>query len=356
MRAFVDRPDETGMIVDLGFRAVIDRLPGYLTIQDRSFNITFTNKHFRDDFGEGIGSPCYTVYKGRSEICETCPAQKSFRDKIVHLSEEDVQLATGETAHLIVYSAPILDAFGNVAAVIEMSTNITGVKKVQKELTFLGQSIAILSHDIKNILEGLQGGAYVVDEGIKDGNIELAGKGWNIVKRNIADILRLSQNVLLSAKKRDLKYQKVSPANIVRDVVDLFKDKSEAMDIKLKCRANPALPIVKLGGMRRVLSNLISNALEACKKDSSKDSHIVEVSADFHDKDHFMFQVEDNGAGMGEVVRDNIFKEFFSTKGLDGTGLGLLVVDKIVKEHGGRIEVLTAPGKGSTFRIILRMR
>ncbi len=80
------------------------------------------------------------------------------------------------------------------------------------------------------------------------------------------------------------------------------------------------------------------------------------MRADFHDKFYFKFEVEDNGVGMDDDAQVNIFKEFFSTKGSEGTGLGLLVVDKIVKEHGGWVEVLTAPGKGTTFRVILRMR
>ena len=346
------------MILDLGYRAIIDLLPCYLSIQDRSLHILFANQNFREDFGEGVGRPCHEVYKRSPEICESCPVQKSFGDKKVHISEEDVRLSSGEVAQLIVYSAPILDVSGAVAAVIEMSTNITRVKEMQKELIFLGQSIAILSHDMKNILEGLQGGAYVVDEGLKDGDMGLTGRGWDIVKRNIAEISSMAQNILFSSKKRNLNHQEVSPDKIIRDAVDLFQGKAGVMGVRLECRANPALPSVNLdsSSMSRVLNNLIWNALEACKKDSSKDTHSVIVRADFHDKFSFMFEVEDNGVGMDEVARKNIFKEFYSTKGSDGTGLGLLVVDRIIKEHGGRIEVLTAPGKGSTFRVILKMK
>jgi signal transduction histidine kinase len=69
-----------------------------------------------------------------------------------------------------------------------------------------------------------------------------------------------------------------------------------------------------------------------------------------------MIEVEDDGIGMDDSTCEKIFTQFFSTKGTDGTGLGLMVVHDIVKEHGGRIEVLSAPGKGSTFRIIFPFR
>jgi len=352
------RPDNSGIIAELGFRAILDLLPCYLSIQNRSLQILFTNENFRKDFGEGVGKLCHMAYKGSSEICKSCPVQKSFKDRKVHISEEDVHLSNGETAQLVVYSAPILDVSGNVSAVIEMSTNITQVKEIQKELAFLGQSLAILSHDIKNILEGLQGGAYVVDEGIKDGDMKLAGKGWDIVKRNIGEISTIAQNILYSSKKRDPKVQKVSPDALVKDVAGLFVEKSMALGIKLKHRSNPALPMVNLDptNIRRMLHNLIWNALEACKKDKKKHTHTVIVRVDFHDRFHFKFEVEDNGVGMAEEAKENIFKEFFSTKGSEGTGLGLMVVDKIAKEHGGWVEVMTAPGKGTTFRVILRMR
>jgi signal transduction histidine kinase len=65
--------------------------------------------------------------------------------------------------------------------------------------------------------------------------------------------------------------------------------------------------------------------------------------------------VEDNAQGMNKETQDNLFKEFFSSKGDSGTGLGLMVVDRIVNNHKGKIEVLSKKGKGSLFRIIFRL-
>ena len=70
----------------------------------------------------------------------------------------------------------------------------------------------------------------------------------------------------------------------------------------------------------------------------------------------FMFEVADNGIGMDQATQQNIFDEFFSTKGSGGTGLGLAVVEKVVNKHGGRVEVNSAPGKGSRFTMIFRLQ
>ncbi len=345
-------------LLDIGYRGIIDLLPCYLSIQDRSMNILFANENFRKDFGEGVGRPCHQVYKGSDDICGSCPVRESFEDKEVHLSEETVHLSHGEVSQLIVYSVPVLDLLGNVQAVMEMSTNITKVKKLHRELAFLGQSIAVLSHDMKNMLEGVQGGSYVLEEGLKDGDIALATRGWDIVKRNIGEISNIAQNILFSAKEREIECLEVSPGEIIKDTVAFFREKAAAMNIELAHYSDPALLSVDLdpASMRRVLSNLIWNAMEACKQDKSKDSHKVTIRAGFHDRFCCNFEVEDDGIGMDESQIESIFEEFYSDKGSDGTGLGLFVADRIVRQHGGRIEVLSSPGKGSTFRVILPMK
>lgn len=339
-------------------RELTDLLPCYLSIQDRSFRILHTNQKFENDFGDGIGKKCFMAYKGRTEICPSCPLEKTFEDKTVHMSEQTVRLANGDTVQMIVYSAPILDASGNVTSAMEVSTNISKVKEMQKELALLGQSMAVLSHEIKNTLEGLQGGAYVVDEGLKDGDAELTKKGWSIVRKNITEVSNLVQNILYSSKKRSPVFEQIHPQEIVREVVGTFYEKASSMKIHLKQEFKSDFPKVTLDplGIRRMLTNLISNALEACVKDKDKDSHTVVVRVDFHDNLHFMFEVEDNGIGMDEEVRENSFREFYSTKGTDGTGLGLLVVNEIIRAHGGRMEILSSPGKGSTFKVILEIR
>jgi len=340
---------------DMGYRSIIDLLPCYVSVQDASLRILFNNRSFEKDFGSGVGHICHQVYKRKNEPCPSCPVQRSFEDKEIHVSEETVQLSNGERAELAVYSAPILDIFGEVKAVIELSGNITRFKESQRELAFLGQSVAILSHDIKNILEGLRGGAYVVEEGIKDRDMELAKKGWDVVKRNIVDITSITQNILYSSKKRCLSCRDINLETLIDDVVLLFRERAGTIAVVLEARANRSLPLVHLdpSGIRRMLNNLLCNALEACHADDKKHFHKVMVRADFYDRKHVMIEVEDNGIGMTDATRKKIFEGFYSTKGDSGTGLGLLVVNRVVEAHGGRIELLTAQGKGTTFRIIL---
>ncbi len=351
------QPD-TSQFHDLTFKSVLDALPCYLTIQDADMNILFANQTFSDDFGNGIGKQCYKVFQGTEHKCRECPVQQTFRDKKIHIAEETIRLQDGTANQMIVYSAPLFNILGNVSAVIKLLTNVNMIKDVQRELVTIGQSFAVLTHDLKNMLEGLEGGAYVVDEGIKDQDMELTSKGWHIVRKNVSEISRVTQNILYSSKKRSPVLQSVKPHEVARQAIELFHEKAGVLEIQLNSQLNPSLLQTSMDSpsIVRMLSNLIWNALEACEKDDQKASKSVMVRADYYDKNHYMFEIEDNADGMDELTQENLFKEFFSTKGDSGTGLGLLVVDRIVRDHAGKIEILTKPGTGSLFRTIFRIQ
>jgi len=353
-----NEPATAIIIPGLNLKHLISYLPCYISIQDRDLRIVFVNENFTKDFGDGVGELCHAVYKGSLEICPNCPVQKTFEDKRVHIAEETVQMINGRICQILVQTSPVLSDQGEVTAVVGMATNITQVKIDQKELATLGQSIALLSHSLKNMLEGLQGGAYVVDEAFKDGDLELARKGWQIVNKNIFGVTDYVKNILYSSKTRPLKYDLVSPAQLARDALVLFRERAAGMHIRLREQINPHVPNVHLdiASIGMMLNNLIWNALEACLNDASKKNHFVSVKTDFFDDAHFIFEIADNGIGMDQKIQRHIFEEFFSTKGSAGTGLGLAVVEKIVSRHGGKIEVTSTPGKGTKFKIIFRIK
>lgn len=346
-------------IIDLTFKSIIDALPCYIMIQDKDFNILFANQTFKNDFGDKIlNKHCYDVLKDSHHQCGQCPVRETFKDKKVHIIEETIRLADSTVIEMIAFSAPLFDAVGNVKACIKLLVNVGTIKDSHKELVTLGQSIALLSHDIKNILEGLQGGAYVVEEGMKDKDEQLIFRGWDIVKRNISEISGIAQNILYSAKEREPALKITKPHNVARQAGQLFTEKASAMHIQLLMELNPKVPAVKMDPTQisRMLGNLIWNSLQACQKDTEKHKHMVTVRVDFYDNYHFLFEVEDNAQGMDKEIQNNLFVEFFSSKGDSGTGLGLMVVERIVNNHSGKIEVLTKKNKGSLFRVIFRLQ
>ncbi|MCP3683321.1 MAG: PAS domain-containing protein, partial [bacterium] len=113
---------------------VMEALPGYLSVQNRDFKIIEANGAFRKDFGDYEERYCYQVYKQRPEKCEDCPVERTFRDGQRHQSEEVVRTLDDREVSVLVYTTPVFDDDGNVIDVIELSTDITELKQLQKQL------------------------------------------------------------------------------------------------------------------------------------------------------------------------------------------------------------------------------
>jgi PAS domain S-box-containing protein len=120
--------------LELDYKAVFDEMPCFLTVQDRNFKIVRANARFKQFFGDPEGRYCYQVYKQRSERCEVCPVARTFRDGERHESEEEVRTLSGEVLNVLVRSKPLYNDAGEIIAAMEMSTDITHIKNLQKLL------------------------------------------------------------------------------------------------------------------------------------------------------------------------------------------------------------------------------
>jgi len=224
---------------------------------------------------------------------------------------------------------------------------------VQSErLAAVGEAVASLSHGIKNILHALQMGADVVDMAMGKGSLEQAGEAWPIVTKNLDRINSLIINMLAFSKQRQPLLQTVNLNVVVSECVDLVKAYAAEHHVTLLPTYSEVPPMpADPEGLHRALLNLISNALDAVAHD---DTGEVIVSTRYDAMRRIaMISIADNGPGIDDETVERIFEPFYSTKGQGGTGLGLAVAQKIITEHGGRIDIDTAPGQGTTFTIVL---
>jgi PAS domain S-box-containing protein len=233
--------------------------------------------------------------------------------------------------------------------------DLSEIKRLESEklenerLAAVGQTVAQLAHGIKNILTGLRGGMYVVKAGTKCGSEQRTAKGWEMLERNVDRITTLVRGFLNYSKKHVPKMQPTDPRGVAREIFSLYDAAAKQEGVALILEAEQEIPAANMeaSGIHTCLANLVSNAIDACKA-SDKDGCAVILRV----KDQegaIVFEVEDTGCGMEPEIRDKLFSSFFTTKGLGGTGLGLLVTRKIVREHGGQIDVQSEPGKGSCF-------
>jgi signal transduction histidine kinase len=219
-------------------------------------------------------------------------------------------------------------------------------------LAATGETVAYLSHYIKNILQGIQSGADLMDLGLNKQNLGTVRQGWGIVQRNLDRILQLTMNMLAFSKKRE---PKLSPNNlnkILADAVSLVQKKADERKVMLLTDLEEPFPPMPLDstGIHHATLNIISNAIDAVKTGTG----VVNVRTHFSAEEGIAdIVISDNGSGIEREKIEEIFEPFKSGKGQGGTGLGLAVARKIIREHHGRIVVDSALGEGTTFRIRL---
>jgi signal transduction histidine kinase/pSer/pThr/pTyr-binding forkhead associated (FHA) protein len=261
----------------------------------------------------------------------------------------------------------LMIAIAHQAALAVEDTSYYKAMVQAERLAAVGQTIASLSHHIKNILQGVRGGSYLIELGIKDHakalsegelNVELAEKsvttmrkGWHIVERNQERISALVMDMLTFSKEREPVPEPSDLNEVVADVVELMQSRAHDDNVELAWDAAATMPTLMFDpeAMHRAILNVVTNAVDACLE---RDTRRVEVTTLYDHKERMArVRVSDTGSGIEKEDLERIFGVFVSHKGGRGTGLGLPVSQKILQEHGGRIRVESQPDQGSTFTL-----
>jgi len=269
---------------------------------------------------------------------------------------------------------PILDDDGNVNQVAVFAKDITERKLLEEEKALLeercnqaekvesiGRLAGGVAHDLNNLLTPILG--Y--------GEILLTDLGSDDKRREAVDeILKagfrardLVRRLLAFGRKQLLEYKPVDMNQAVSGFEQLLR-RTIREDIQIKVIRSPDLPSVlaDIGQMEQVIMNLAVNAADAMPEGGhliieTAPATLNQEYAAKHEGvapgEYVLLSVSDTGCGMDVELREHVFEPFFSTKGDQGTGLGLATVYGIVKQHGGNIWVYSEPGKGTTFKIYL---
>ena len=336
-----------------------DQVPVRIAVINQEFQIVEANQSFRSAYGgDWREKPCFAVYKGRTRRCEGCAASRTFADGKMRVREEQGVQLEGKPTFYLVHMVPLVRPEGTIPYVIEMSTDITATKLLERQkleaerLAVVGQTVAGLAHGVKNVLMGLEGGLYVFKSGMKKGDNERMLAGWQMLEEDIGRISSFVKEFLEFARGKVPKAHLVDPNRIAGNVIELFKQKAAMSGITLVADLQENVPQASMDeqGIHTCLTNLVSNALDACEISDKPGRHVTVSS---RDRDGVLvFEVSDDGTGMDYEVKKNVFTGFFSTKGSDrGTGLGLLTTRKIVQQHGGTVSFESTEGVGSLFRM-----
>jgi PAS domain S-box-containing protein len=277
--------------------------------------------------------------------------------RLINYSVE-VVTQSGELVPILL-SATIIEDQGEEVATVGHFKDMREIKRLEEELVTsermvaVGQTTAGIAHGVKNILHGMKLGAFMIDTGFEKEKPESLRKGWNLVKKNINRVSKMTKEMLSLASTAPPAFEVCSLNDIVEEVCELLTDETRRRGISLVLELDPSLTqmTVDPDGIHTCLLNLVTNAIEAFPEDSSGGQ--VTVSSRDEGEAGVHIQVKDTGEGMSAELQERVLANLFTTKGARGTGLGLAITQKIVHEHGGTIQVESEPDKGSCFTIIL---
>ncbi len=250
----------------------------------------------------------------------------------------------------------LLNAVGQHTGLALANQDLYQQKLQSERLAVMGETVATLSHSIKNMLQGLRGGADVVEMGLKKDDLKVAKGGWQILKRNLDRIISLTMNMLAFSRQRRVEVELTPLGPIIDDVAGLLESACAMRQVAMMVDVDPEMPPVPIDAplLHQALMNLAANAVEAVDPGRG----VVTIRASFvpatpksPPEAHIL--VIDNGPGIPVSKQPWVFEPFNTTKGVKGTGLGLAVAKRVVQEHGGTLTLESAEGKGATFRLVL---
>ncbi len=288
----------------------------------------------------------------RSAIC----APIRFRDKTFGAIYIDTSIANYTfTAEQLA----LMNAVGRHTGLAMANAELLTTKLQTERLAAIGETVASLSHAIKNILQGLRGGADVVEMGLKKDDLKIAKGGWGILKRNLDRIVSLTLNMLAFSRQRTVEPELTRVGSIIEECAQLLEGQCTTKAVALIVDVDPEMPPIPVDAplLHQAFMNLITNAIEAVEVGKG----VITVRAHYFSAGSrgdgspavAEIAVIDNGPGIPAERQGRIFEPFHTTKGTRGTGLGLAVTKRIVEEHRGRIRVDSAEGQGASFRVIL---
>ncbi len=334
--------------------AFFDGITTPISIQDINYNIVTANyattRYFKTSYDNLVGKKCYKVYFGRNKPCENCMAQDSLHTQLpFSIERNDKKSGIIFSMHFYPISVPA----GSERMFLEFFQDITAQKRLQQELiqseklAGIGTLASGIAHEINNPLYGIIGTAEIMlEEGKNSKNFKEYTKDIIDYAQNAAEIIRDLTNYSRTEEKSA---ERINIIDVMETSLKLAKRGMNFDEIRVR-KVYDELPLIEasLNELQQVFLNLLINAVQAMKGKG------LLTIATRQTERNALISISDTGSGIERKNIEAIFNPFFTTKEPGkGTGLGLSIVYQIVYNMGGRINVESAMGKGTTFSVVL---
>jgi len=289
-------------------------------------------------------------------------AQLEHDDHVINY-ETHFKTWDGEIRNVILTLSRLRAPDGTPIGTFGISKDITTRRTLQRQLlqserlAAIGQAVTGIQHSMKNMLNALKGGSYMVKVALGKDDRALLEEGWGIVKQGIESMTMLSQKMLLYARELKPEVERTNLEKLLEAIQHVVRQTTQDKGMEFRVEVEEDLPVVLCdpGLIHSVVMDLVSNSIDACAQQKYDDGGPEISVAVRHPlrSEYVVIEVSDNGGGMPEEVVKHIFTPFFSTKKKLGTGMGLTLTKRMVSAHGGTLNVETQFGVGSKFQVML---
>ncbi|RPH52119.1 MAG: PAS domain S-box protein [Desulfobacteraceae bacterium] len=289
-----------------------------------------------EDYRDYVRQNAVSMLKGYSDT----PYVFCVRDK------------NGQTHWVLETVTPV--AHDGRRAVLGYFMDISELRRMQGNLSALGLMIGTISHSLKGCLTGLDASLYLIETGFYRNKPARIEEGIDVTKLMIDRIRKLVLDILYYSKERELKLENLEVWRFAKDLAESMEARIRAANIAFETDFSKKIGKFRVDNdiLRPALINILENAMEACIEDQRSIEHRIRFCA-HGDADQVVLEISDNGPGMDDDQIHRIFQLFYSSKGTKGTGIGLFVTRKVIRQHGGCVTVESKPGHGARFVITL---
>ncbi|MCB2156438.1 FHA domain-containing protein [bacterium] len=219
----------------------------------------------------------------------------------------------------------------------------------RERLAAVGETVAGISHNVKNILLLMQGGSELLNRALSKEDMESAQDSWDVVQRGIAKIGKLVRDMLAYSSNKKPELRQVDLNELICSTAEEVEDQLVSKSVRLELDLDEAITprLLDENGLSRTLMNLIVNSMEAIKHQEGEIKVETQLRQDADQT--IVLTIRDNGCGISKDKLEKVFMPFFTTKGSSGTGLGLPMCKKVVEDMGGTMRVESEENIGTTF-------
>jgi signal transduction histidine kinase len=327
----------------------VDGLGEGLQLVDGDFRIRHTNRWLQDQFGSVVGRRCYEVLTADGRRCPGCPMDRRHEMEAPHRLE--VGGAGGR--HFSLSCSPVHQPDGQVF-LLDLVADVTEQERLQarlreaERLAAAGELAADVAHEIRNPLAAIVNATTLL-EAEESLTREERAATLEAVKKEARRLNRILSDFLAFARPREPRLRRGDIREVVDHVAALVRDDpTRATGVEVEVRVDLAIPPVLFDPdqMTQVLWNIALNGVEAMERGGRLSLEVGRRNG------AVTISIADTGRGMPMEERRRVFEPFYSQKRA-GSGIGLTIAGRIVSAHGGRIDVDSAPGRGTRFTIVL---